>query len=126
MFGPLYGFTAALAYGVLQIIQDLYVIHWLQFLLDYFIAYSCLGLASLFPRKLPLGVAVGGFARMLVSTLSGVAFFAEYAYEAGFSNVWVYSFAYNGCTIGVDAVLCIIVSMLPPMVRLTERMRGAA
>ncbi len=126
MFGPVFGFTAALAYSFLQVVQGAYVVHWAQFLLDYTLGFTCLGLASLFPKKLPLGLTLAGFGRFVCSTLSGVIFFSAYAAEAGFQSAWLYSIAYNGSTIGTDTLLCVLVALLPSVRRLLERMKPAA
>jgi len=123
-FGPGYGFAAALAYGCLQIIQGAWVVHWAQFLLDYIFAFACYGLAAFFPGRLPLGMAAAGLGRMLCSTVSGAVFFASSAIEAGWANAWLYSLAYNGVSIGVEAVLCVIVAMLPPMKRVFSMMKA--
>ena len=123
LYGPVYGFAAAFAYSLLQIIQGAYIVHWAQFILDYFVAFTCYGLAGFFRRSLPLGAAVAGFARMVVSILSGVIFFASYAAEAGYSSAFVYSFLYNGGTIGLETVLCVIIALLPPFTRMVERIK---
>jgi len=125
-FGPGYGFTAAFAYSLLQVIQGAYIVHPIQFILDYFVAFTCLGLASFFPKNLPLGSAVGGLARMLASTVSGVVFFGAYAADYGFTNVWAYSLVYNFFSIGIDTILCVIVAALPPVQRLFKRTFGQA
>jgi len=117
VFGPAPGFLAAFAFGVLQMIQDLYVIHPVQFLLDYVFAFTALGLASLFPKRPALGMGVSGFSRMLCSVISGVVFFSSYAAEAGFESALLYSVAYNGCTIGADTLLCMLAISLPPVKR---------
>lgn len=122
-YGPARGFTAAFAYGILQVIQDAYIVHWAQFILDYFIAFSCFGLASLFKKSLPLGIAVAGLARMIISMISGIVFFSEYAAEAGYASVFLYSLIYNASTIGVDTLICVIVALLPPVAKLVERLR---
>jgi len=113
LFGPRYGFLAAFAYALLQIIQGAYIIHPVQFILDYFVAFSCLGIPSLFPKKLTLGIVAGGLLRTLVSTISGVIFFADGGFEYGITNPWIYSGIYNLSTIGIDTVLCVIVSLIP-------------
>ena len=123
-FGPLYGFVAGLAFGMLQLIQDFYVIHWAQLLLDYFFAFACYGIAAYFPGRLTLGVAVAGLCRMLCSTLSGGIFFADSAVDAGWSNAWLYSLAYNGSTIGAETVLCVLVSLLPPVKKVLGLMKS--
>lgn len=125
-FGPVCGFTAALGYAVLQVIQGAWIVHWAQFVLDYFVAFTCLGLASLVPGNLPLGMAVSGFARMLVSTVSGAIFFADGGLEYGIANPWVYSIAYNGLTVGLDTVICVVVALLPPIKRVYGRLAATA
>ena len=120
-FGPAYGFTAAFAFSLLQVIQGAYIIHPVQFILDYFVAFTCLGLASFFPKRLPLGAAVGGFARMMASTVSGAVFFGAYASDYWFTNVWAYSLVYNFFSIGIDTILCVVVAAMPPVQRLFRR-----
>lgn len=121
-FGPAYGFTAAFAYSLLQVIQGAWIVHPVQFILDYFVAFTCYGLSSLFPQCLPLGVGVAGLARYACSVLSGVVFFAEYAAEAGYESALLYSLAYNGGTIGLETVLCVIVACVPGVVRIAKAM----
>ena len=89
-FGPLYGFTAAFAFSLLQVVQGAYIVHPVQFILDYFVAFTLLGTASFFPKNLPVGSAVAGFLRMVASTISGAVFFKDVGFEYGFANPWVY------------------------------------
>lgn len=124
-YGPAKGFTAAFAYAILQVIQGAWIVHWAQFILDYFVAFTCLGLASLFPKRLPLGMAVAGLSRMVCSIVSGVVFFASSAAEAGYGSVIGYSLMYNGSTVGADTIICVIVALLPPVARMFEKLRPA-
>lgn len=121
-FGPACGFAAAFGYALLQVVQGAWIVHWAQFILDYFVAFTCIGLASLVPKNLTLGMAVAGFARMLVSTVSGAIFFADGGLAYGIANPWAYSFLYNALSIGVDTVICMAVSLLPPVRRVYERL----
>ena len=121
-FGPAYGFTAAFAYSLLQIIQGAWIVHPVQFVLDYFIAFTCYGLSSLFPKCLPFGVGVAGLARYACSVISGVVFFADSAAEAGYESALLYSLGYNGGTIGVETILCVIVACVPGVVRIAKAM----
>ncbi len=123
LYGPAYGFGAAFAYSLLQIVQGAYVVHPVQFVLDYFVAFTVLGLGSLFPRRLPLGMAVSGLARLAASVLSGVVFFAASAAEAGYASAFWYSLSYNGATIGTETALCVIVAALPPVAKMLERVK---
>ena len=123
-YGPAYGCAAAFAYSLLQVVQGPYIVHWAQFILDYFLAFTCYGLAGFFKRRLPLGVAVAGLSRMALSTLSGVIFFADSAAQAGYDNALLYSLLYNSSTIGVDVILCVAVACLPPIQRLLEEFQA--
>lgn len=104
MFGTKKGVLAGLIYGVLQAVQDPWIIHPAQFLLDYPIAFAAIGLGGIFGEmkaleKLPqvkfaLGAIVAGLLRYISHLLSGVFAFNSYAAENGL-NSWVYSLGYN-------------------------------
>lgn len=113
--GPYYGFGAAFAYGLLQMIQGVEFYHPVQFALDYILAFTALGIASLFSEKktAPLGILVAGFARMLCSVVSGAVFFGQWAPEG--MNPWAYSLIYNALSIGVDTVICFVIYIIPPV-----------
>ena len=122
-FGPKYGFGAAFAYALLQIVQGAYIVHPVQFILDYFVAFVCLGIPALFPENLFVGCAAGGFSRMLVSTVSGAVFFASAGLDYGYANPWTYSFLYNLITIGADTVLVLLAVALLPIRRFKAIMK---
>ena len=125
VFGPAYGFLAAFAYAWLQFIQGTpFIPHWAVLVLDYLVAFTCYGIPSLFPKNLKLGIAAGGTARLLASTISGAIFFGSYGLDYGFADPWAYSFVYNMLTIGIDTVLTLVAAALLPMKRLESIMRG--
>lgn len=53
MYGPAAGLLAGFAYSLLQVVQGAYVVHPVQFVLDYFLSFTVLGLAGFFPKALP-------------------------------------------------------------------------
>lgn len=126
VFGPIPGIIAGFAYGFLQLIQDPYVIHWAQMLLDYPLAFGAMGFAGLYPKNLGIASLIGGFGRFLMSFLSGVIFFASYAPEG--MNVYWYSLTVNGLIIGTDTLICAILSQVPQirksLERIAEEIRG--
>ncbi|MDL2235258.1 energy-coupled thiamine transporter ThiT [Christensenellaceae bacterium OttesenSCG-928-L17] len=119
-FGLRHGLIAGFVCGILQFIQRPIAVHWLSPVLDYVLAFTCFGFAGLFKKSLPLGLFVGGVGRILCSTVSGAVFFAEYAPEG--MNPWIYSTIYNTISLGPDALICIVVAILPPVKRVFERM----
>ena len=113
-YGSAVGLMAGVAYGLLQMIFDTYVVSLPQVLLDYPLAFGALGLSGFFSEKkngLIIGYLVAITGRFLFSVLSGVVFFGMYAPE-GMSPL-VYSAAYNGSIMYGEGILTIILLMIP-------------
>ena len=113
-FGP--GLVCSMAYGVLQMFQDMYIVGWVQATLDYVLAFGSLALVALFrgwksPLNFSVGVVVAGIVRVFFHVLSGVVYFAEYAPEG--MNPLVYSLVYNLSSVGVDALICAVIAFIP-------------
>ncbi|MCR1899854.1 energy-coupled thiamine transporter ThiT [Irregularibacter muris] len=111
MFGPTYGIIAGFAFGMINLIQDPYIIHWAQFFLDYPLSYGALGLAGLYRKNIGVSCLIGGFGRFFMNFLSGVIFFGSYAPPG--MNVMLYSLVVNGLVIGTDTLVCILISFIP-------------
>lgn len=107
MFGVKKGIFAGMIYGVLQAVQDPWIVHPAQFLLDYPIAFACIGVSGIFAKvkklerfpqiQITLGGILASVLRYVSHLLSGVFAFSEYAYtpEGLPMNAWVYSLGYN-------------------------------
>lgn len=119
MYGVLPGLIVGVAYGMLQLIQDPYVIHWAQLFLDYPLAFGAIGFAGFFKNNLALSSLVGGVSRFIFSFLSGFIFFAAYAPDG--MNAVLYSLMVNGAVIGLETVICIAVSLIPQINSATKR-----
>ena len=115
IYGTPHGLVVALAYGLLQMIQDAYIVHWAQAILDYVLAFSALSLAGLFRKNIIPGIIAGGIGRFFFAFLSGFIFFAEYAPE-GQSPV-VYSLVYQITYIIPELVICIVIAAIPAVSR---------
>lgn len=114
-FGLRTGLMAACAYGILQLVIDPYIISIPQMLTDYLFAFGALGFSGIFCNKkhgLIKGYLLGVLGRYFFAFLSGMIFFGSYAADYGMSAP-VYSLAYNGIYLGAEAVLTIIVLMIP-------------
>ena len=113
-YGSAVGLMAGVAYGLLQMIFDTYVVSLPQVLLDYPLAFGALGLSGFFSEKkngLIIGYLVAITGRFFFSVLSGVVFFGMYAPE-GMSPL-AYSAAYNGSIMYGEGILTIIILMIP-------------
>lgn len=105
IYGMKKGLIVGFVYGLLQAIQDPFIVHPAQFLLDYPIAFSMIALSGLLtdlnvlsnmPRlKFTLGVILTGIFRYIAHTLSGVFAFGAYAVDSGATNFLIYSAVYN-------------------------------
>lgn len=122
MYGPKYGLISAFAYGILQFIQDPYIVTPIQVIIDYFLAFTALGLSGFVKNSkfgLQLGYLLGITGRFLFAVLSGVVFFAEYAPEGW--NPLVYSMAYNGLVIYAEGIITLIILCIPAVKKGIDR-----
>lgn len=120
MFGTKKGVFAGMIYGIMQALQDNYILHPAQFLLDYPVAFACIGLAGAFARvkrleKLPqaqfaIGGVIAGLARFVAHFLSGI--FAFGAFAPADTPVWLYSLGYQAGYVLPDIAIAIAVGIL--------------
>ncbi len=120
IYGTPKGLLVGLAYSLLQCLQDFYVVHWAQFLLDYTVAFTVLGLAGLFKKSIVPGMVIAGVLRFIVHTISGMVFFGEYA--AAGQTALAYSAGYNSFAL-VDLAICVVIAALPPVHRMIRDMK---
>ena len=115
LYGPGPGLLLGLAYGLMDYMFGGWFLNVWQFLLDYPIAFSLLGLAGLTHRMenkrlgLVLGTVIGSLGRYIAVVLAGVAFWAEGRTGA---EAWLYSLSYNGVYMAVECVLCVVIAAL--------------
>lgn len=111
--GARVGIMAGAVHGLIQLWLQPFVVHWLQVILDYPLAFALLGVAGFFPRRPYLGVALGITGRGLSHLVSGVVYFGSLAPEG--VNPWVYSGAYNASyllpELGLSLVLVFFLSL---------------
>lgn len=127
-YGLAPGLVVGVAYGLLQMIQDPWIVTPVQAILDYPLAFACIALAAV-ARKLPdswgwlAGMAMAAVGRFVCHTFTGVVFFAEYAEGTGMTP-FVYSVSYNSFVF-VDMAICAVVMAFPQvrgaLKRMTER-----
>ncbi|MGN0804744.1 MAG: energy-coupled thiamine transporter ThiT [Candidatus Coproplasma sp.] len=129
IYGSRKGILAGLIYGALQAIQDPWILHPAQFLLDYGVAFAGIGLAGcikdfgLFKNNVraqfSLGAVIAGAFRFVSHFFSGAFAFgsygAYYAEEYGISalsNPYVYSLVYQTMYVIPDLLIVIIVGVI--------------
>lgn len=127
LFGLGAGILTGVAYGVLQLLIDPYVLFPLQLVVDYLLAFGALGLSGLFSNAkngLIKGYIVAILGRFVFAVISGWIFFGEYAWEGW--NPLPYSLAYNASYIFSEAAITIVILLLPPVKKAMGSVRKMA
>lgn len=120
------GMLAGVTYGIVSFMIRPLVVHPVQLLLDYPVAFGLLGAGcglardpvmrwNSVPRwqqrlRLAAGVVAGNSLRFLAHWVSGVVFFAEYAPPE--QPVWLYSLVYNSSYMLPQTVSHILLSQI--------------
>lgn len=113
-FGLGAGLMTSIAYGVLQLLINPYVLFPMQLVLDYLLAFGALGLSGLFAgakKGLLKGYLAGILGRYVFVSLSGWIFFAEYAWEGW--PALPYSLVYNGIYIFAEGAITLVILLIP-------------
>lgn len=117
------GIISGVAFGIISSLVGwplgiTYVVHPVQYAMDYLAAFGVLGLAGVFkkgasdPLSLILGISLGSLLRYLAHGFSGIIFFASYAIELG-KGVWLYSFVlYNLPYMAASYGICLILGLI--------------
>lgn len=124
-YGLRTGLTAAMAYGLLQLVTGPWIISMPQLLCDYILAFGALGLSGIFSGRrhgLILGYVTGVAGRFVFSFLSGMIFFASSA-DSWHMSAPLYSFCYNGAYIGGEAALTLIFLAVPSVRKALDRVK---
>lgn len=118
MFGTKKGIFAGAIYGLLQALQDPYILHPAQFMLDYIIAFAGIGLSGMFAGftklhpsvRFVLGGLVGGIFRFTAAFLSGMFAFGAFAPEG--TPAAIYSLTYQATYVPLDIAIVLAVGAL--------------
>jgi thiamine transporter len=123
-YGVRRGLMAGMCVGLITLIFNPYIIHPVQLLLDYPLAFGALAFGGVFAAKkngLMKGYLLGVFCKYLCAVLSGIIFFGAYAPE-GFNAV-TWSIWYNIVYLGVEAAVTVILLAIPRVKKMFESFR---
>ena len=124
LFGPRQGILAGMAYGLLDLVLNPYVVHPMQIFLDYPLAFGAIGIGGLLRNKkfgIITGYLLGVLGRYLVVVLSGIIFWGGYAAE-GFNTV-TWSFFYNMTYMLPEAAATVAILLIPQVRSVFERFK---
>lgn len=122
LLGNQAGLLGGLILGLLSMMDGVYFIHPIQFLLDYIFPYMLLGIAGSFgyqnTGKLCLAALLAVMLSVGCNILSGAIYFAAYAPDG--MNPWIYSIIYNMMTNGLEGILSVLLLLIMPLNRFAQ------
>lgn len=129
-YGPVVGIVAAVAYGILQFITEPYMVHPIQVVIDYLLAFGALGFSGFFCNKkngLLKGYIAGVLGRFVFACISGLIFYTVYVegLRENMAAVWA-SIAYNMAYIFPEAIATVIVISIPAVKKALGKIKEMA
>lgn len=130
-FGPLYGFSGAFAYSILQFVQNPEFLSIWQVLFDYVLAFTALGL-SFIMRKKKYGLVVGYLCaiigRIIFASIASLLFWSEWlpTLPDAINYPAIAALAYNGAYIGTEGIITLVIIAIPPVNAAIRKMKQFA
>lgn len=129
-YGPKTGILVGFAYGLLQFLQEPYVLSFFQVCCDYILAFAALGVAGFFRNSkhgLVKGYMAAILARGLFHSLGGYLYWMDYMPE-NFPKALadLYPIVYNYSYILAEGVLTIVVLSIPAVTKALNQIRQIA
>lgn len=120
-YGVQTGILCGLAYGILQFLQEPYVLSFFQVCCDYILAFAVLGIAGFFAKKehgLLKGYIAAVIARGAFHALGGYLYWMDYMPDNFPKSLSaIYPIAYNYSFLLVEAIITIIVISIPAVAK---------
>lgn len=129
-YGPKTGILVGFTYGILQFLQEPYVLSLFQVCCDYFLAFAALGAAGFLSRSrngLIKGYILGVFLRGAFHVLGGYLYWMDYMPD-NFpqSLAFAYPFIYNYSYLLAEGILTVLLLSLPPVKKALEQVKNLA
>ena len=129
-YGPKTGVLVGLVYGILQFIQEPYVLSFFQVCCDYILAFAALGVAGFFAKSkngLIKGYIVAVIARGAFHALGGYLYWMDYMPENFPKALYsVYPILYNYSYLLAEGVITVIIICIPAVAKGLNRVKRIA
>lgn len=129
-YGPKTGVLVGLAYGILQFLQEPYVLSFFQVCCDYILAFAALGIAGFFAKSkygLVKGYIAAVVARGAFHALGGYLYWMDYMPDNFPQSLRsLYPILYNYSYLLVEAVITVIVISIPAVSKGLNRVKQTA
>lgn len=129
-YGPKTGILVGLAYGILQFIQEPYVLSFFQVCCDYILAFAALGVAGFFAKSrhgLLKGYIAAVIARGFFHALGGYLYWMDYMPD-NFPKALtsVYPIVYNYSYLLAEGIITVIIISIPAVSKALNRVKQTA
>ena len=129
-YGPKAGVLVGLVFGILQFIQEPYVLSFFQVCCDYILAFAALGVAGFFAKNrngLVTGYIVAVIARGAFHALGGYLYWMDYMPE-NFPKALtsLYPILYNYSYLLAEGVITVIIISIPAVAKGLKRVKRIA
>lgn len=129
-YGPKTGILVGFTYGILQFLQEPYVLSLFQVCCDYLLAFAALGVSGFFSKSrngLLKGYILAVLLRGVFHTLGGYLYWMSYMPD-NFpqSLAFAYPVIYNYSYLLAEGALTVVLLCLPPVKRAFEQVRNLA
>lgn len=129
-YGPKTGILVGLAYGILQFIQEPYVLSFFQVCCDYILAFAALGVAGFFAKSrhgLLKGYIAAVIARGFFHALGGYLYWMDYMPD-NFPKALtsVYPIVYNYSYLLAEGIITVIIISIPAVAKALNRVKQTA
>lgn len=129
-YGVQTGILVGLAYGILQFVQEPYVLSFFQVCCDYILAFAALGVAGFFAKSshgLVKGYIAAVIARGAFHALGGYLYWMDYM-PSNFPKALtsVYPIVYNYSYLIAEAVITLIIISIPAVAKGLARIKQTA
>lgn len=129
-YGPKTGILVGLAYGILQFIQEPYVLSFFQVCCDYILAFAALGVAGFFAKSrhgLLKGYIAAVIARGVFHALGGYLYWMDYMPD-NFPKALtsVYPIVYNYSYLLAEGIITVIIISIPAVSKALNRVKQTA
>lgn len=129
-YGVQTGVLVGLSYGILQFIQEPYVLSFFQVCCDYVLAFAALGVAGFFAGRrhgLLKGYIVAVVARGAFHALGGYLYWMDYMPENFPQSLkGIYPIIYNYSYLAAEAIITIIIISVPAVMKGLGRVKQTA
>ena len=116
-YGVQTGIFAGLAYGIMQFLQEPYVLSFFQVCCDYILAFAALGVAGFFAKSshgLLKGYIAAVIARGAFHALGGYLYWMDYMPDNFPQSLkWLYPVAYNYSYLLAEGIITVIILSIP-------------